>query len=160
RSQPRRGRVRVVRESAPRVIVRFGLEELPALLAPHERPFLVSTRRWESLPLPVSGRFLGVRSHAERTGVAEAVDAARRHGADVLVGLGGGSAMDTAKAVSAELELPLVNIPTTYAGAEWTAHFGLRDAQRRVKGGGTGNRTVAIVYDVSLTLGLPPDVTA
>jgi maleylacetate reductase len=124
------------------VIVRFGLAELRPLLAAYERPFLISTARWRSLELPVSGRFHGARSHAERAGVAHAVEAAR-------------SAIDTAKAVSARLELPLVAIPTTYAGAEWTPYFGMRDEERRVKDSGTGAHIVAAVYEPALTLELP-----
>jgi maleylacetate reductase len=137
------------------VIVRFGLAELRPLLAAYERPFLISTARWRSLELPVSGRFHGARSHAERAGVAHAVEAARSGDADALVALGGGSAIDTAKAVSARLELPLVAIPTTYAGAEWTPYFGMRDEERRVKDSGTGAHIVAAVYEPALTLELP-----
>ena len=87
-----------------------------------------------------------------------AIEAAR--GADGLVALGGGSAIDTAKAVSSETELPIVSIPTTYSGAEWTEGFGMRDPAAGVKRGGGGARTVAIVYDPSLTLGLPPQESA
>ena len=47
--------------------------------------------------------------------------------------LGGGSAIDLGKAVSAETGLPLVSVPTTYAGAEWTPYFGVRDRGRRIQ---------------------------
>ena len=77
--------------------------------------------------------------------------------ADLLVGAGGGNAIDTAKAVSAETGLPLLAVPTTYAGTEWTRHFGMRDEKRRKKPGGTGARTIAIVYEPRLTLDLPLD---
>jgi alcohol dehydrogenase class IV len=50
-------------------------------------------------------------------------------------------------------------VPTTYSGSEWPTYFGVRDAQRRMRGGGGGAHNEAIVYDVELTLGMPKDVT-
>jgi maleylacetate reductase len=137
------------------VIVRWGLEELTGLLRELgiERPLLVTSRRWEFVQLPVARRFLGVRSHVPADSVAAALAAAER--ADGLVPLGGGSAIDTAKAVSAETRLPVVSIPTTYSGAEWTPTFGVRDEERGVKGGGGSAIVAGIVYDPELTLTLP-----
>jgi maleylacetate reductase len=137
------------------VIVRWGLAALPDVLAEigSERPLLVSTERWRDLEVPVADRFHGVRTHAERRGVEEAT--ARAAGADALVPLGGGSAIDTAKAVSAETGLPVVSVPTTYSGAEWTTYFGVRDAERGTKGGGGGAQLAGIVYEPELTLELP-----
>lgn len=137
------------------MIVRWGLGELEPLLGELgiERALLVTSARFAALDLPVTERFAGVRGHAPVEVVAEATEAAAA--ADGLVGLGGGSAIDTAKAVSAASGLPLVAVPTTYAGSEWTGYFGLRDEARRTKTGGSGARTVAVVYEPELTLGLP-----
>ena len=137
------------------MIVRWGIDELGALLAElaSERPLLVTTQRFASLELPVERRFSGVRPHVPTETVSAATAAAAD--ADGLVALGGGSAIDTGKAVSAATGLPLVAVPTTYAGAEWTSYFGVRDAVRRVKGGGSGANTVAAVYEPLLTLDLP-----
>ena len=79
--------------------------------------------------------------------------------ADVVLALGGGSTIDTAKRVSAATALPLVCVPTTYSGAEWTSYFGVRDADRRMRGGGGGSHNEAIVYDVDLTLDLSRSVS-
>src|SRR5439155_1189406 len=61
--------------------------------------------------------------------------------------------------LSAATRLPLVSVPTTYAGAEWTPYFGIRDPDRRTRGGGSGARLAAAVYEPRLTLGLPPETT-
>jgi maleylacetate reductase len=142
------------------VIVRWGLAELPGVLdeLSISRPLLIGSERWRHVELSAHDRFYGVRAHAEIAGVK----AAREAAADVngLIALGGGSAIDTAKAVSSETGLPIVSIPTTYSGAEWTSGFGMRDLSTGRKLGGGGARTVAIVYELELTLDLPARETA
>ncbi len=141
------------------MIVRWGLAALGPLL--HEldldRPLLVTSPRFADLDLPVTDRFSGVRRHAPVDVVAAATEAAS--GADGLVAVGGGSAIDTAKAVSVAAQLPVVAVPTTYSGSEWTSYFGMRDEERGAKTGGSGARTVAVVYEPELTLDLPRDET-
>ena len=137
------------------MIVRWGLAEYPDLLAALgiREPLLVTTRRWDALELAAAGRYVGVRQHVPKETVEEATAAAA--GADGLVALGGGSAIDTAKAVSAATGLPVVSIPTTYSGAEWATGFGVRDEERGVKVSGGGARIEGVLYEPELTLGLP-----
>ena len=124
------------------MIVRWGIEELPALAGEH--PFVVASPRWRGV-LDAADRWEEVPSH--RIEVPE--------GADTIVAVGGGSAIDTAKAASAATGLPLVSVPTTYSGAEWTEFFGVRDPDRKMRGGGAGGRLQGIVYEPNLTLDLP-----
>ena len=137
------------------MIVRWGLDDLAPLLEELglERPLLVTSARFAELEAPVTDRFTGVRRHAPLEVVAAATDAASQ--ADGLVAVGGGSAIDTSKAVSAATGLPVVAVPTTYSGSEWTPYFGMRDEARRAKTGGSGASTVAVVYEPALTLDLP-----
>jgi maleylacetate reductase len=133
------------------VIVRWGLAQLPALLAEPgvRRPLLVASERWADLDLgaPVAERWTEVPSE-------KIADVAARAG-DGIIAVGGGSAIDLAKAASAEAGVPVVSIPTTYAGAEWTPFFGIRDPERRMRGGGAGARLGAVLYEPRLTLSLP-----
>jgi maleylacetate reductase len=131
------------------VNVRWGLDALPDVLA--GRPaYLLAAERWPP-PVDVVGRW----SELPTDRIAD-IDAGR---AEVLLALGGGSTIDTAKAVSARTGLPLVSVPTTYSGAEWTLYYGIRTSSRRRVGAGGGANLEAIVYDVELTLDLPRDVT-
>lgn len=132
------------------MIVRWGIGALPAVVAELgcSAPYLLATARHPDLSIQV-GRW----DELPTDDVGAIVTALGT--ADVLVPLGGGSSIDTAKAVSAETGLPVVSIPTTYSGAEWTPFFGVRDPGRRQRGGGTGAQVAGIVYDADLTLELP-----
>ena len=133
------------------MIVRWGLDELAPLLTELgiERPFLVASTRWQELDLPAGATWTEIPSH--RIVVPDGVDG--------VLAVGGGSAIDTAKAASAASGLPLVSVPTTYSGSEWTIFFGVRQPDRRMVGGGGGAVLAGIVYEPELTLELPAPVT-
>lgn len=135
------------------MIVRWGLHELPLLLEELRigKVLLIAGPRWHDLPLDLEtvATWREVPSHRIRDAAAQAL------GADGIVAVGGGSAIDLGKAVSAESGLPLVSVPTTYSGSEWTSFFGVRDPERRLHGGGAGAQSAGIVYEPELTLGLP-----
>ena len=134
------------------MIVRWSLAELPEVLAEAgiECPFVIASPRWKILDLPHVEWWAEVPSHR-----FEVPDVA-----DGILAVGGGSAIDTGKYASARSGKPVVHVPTTYSGAEWTTFYGIRSPDRVMQGGGAGALPVAIVYDVDLTLELPLDVTA
>jgi maleylacetate reductase len=133
------------------MIVRWGLAEVPAVLAELgiERPLLVAGDRWVDLELgaDVAARWTEVPS--ERIANAAALVG------DGVLAVGGGSAIDLGKAISADSGTEVVSVPTTYSGAEWTPYFGIRDPGRRMRGGGAGARLGGAVYEPKLTVSLP-----
>jgi maleylacetate reductase len=139
------------------VIVEWGLGSLAEACAAAgvSAPLLVASPRWDALDLPVEqvARWSEVPSDRLSGAVAAA------SGADGVLAVGGGSAIDLGKAISAATGLPLVSVPTTYSGAEWTSYFGVRDAERRMQGGGGGAHPTAIVYEPELALELPAETS-
>ena len=89
----------------------------------------------------------------------EARDEARRLDADCAVAIGGGSTTGLGKAIALDSGLPIVAIPTTYAGSEVTAIYGLTEGG--VKKTGRDPRVLprTVIYDPELTLTLPYAMT-
>ncbi|MGW4830126.1 maleylacetate reductase [Amycolatopsis japonica] len=105
----------------------------------------------------IATTFPGVRPHVP-VEVAERARAAAA-GADLVLCVGGGSTTGTAKAVALTTGLPIVAVPTTYAGSEVTPVWGLTEEGR--KRTGTDSRVLprTVVYDPELTLTLPVDLS-
>ncbi len=89
----------------------------------------------------------------------EACDEARRLGADCAVAIGGGSTTGLGKAIAllgdAAGGLPILAIPTTYAGSEMTPIYGLTEAGVKKTGKDLRVLPRTVIYDPELTLTLP-----
>jgi maleylacetate reductase len=103
--------------------------------------------------------FTDVVMHVPVEVAVAAVGAARDAGADSVVAIGGGSAIGTAKAVARDTHLPVVAVPTTYAGSEMTPIWGTTHAGRKTTGRDPYVLPKVVVYDPELTLTLPLDLT-
>ena len=101
----------------------------------------------------------GVHQHVPAELVEEVTAHAARVRADGVVTLGGGSATGLGKAV-ARSGLPLVAVPTTYAGSEMTPVWGVTTGRRKQTGRAPQVLPKTVVYDPELTFSLPPLVTA
>lgn len=80
-------------------------------------------------------------------------------GADSVVAIGGGSTTGLAKAIALEMSLPVLAIPTTYAGSEMTAIYGLTDAGLKRTGTDAKVLPRTVIYDPELTYSLPVAVS-
>ena len=105
--------------------------------------------------LPVAHWHDEVVMHVPVEVASRARSAAAAHEVDALVSVGGGSATGLAKAVALTTGLPIVAVPTTYAGSEATSVWGLTENARKTTGTDPRVLPRTIVYDASLMLGLP-----
>ena len=91
-------------------------------------------------------RWTRVVQHVPVALAAEATTAAAEEDVDVVVAVGGGSAIGLAKAVALGRAVRIVAVPTTYAGSEATNVWGMTDADGKRTGtdrpGAAGNGCV------------------
>jgi maleylacetate reductase len=104
----------------------------------------------------VAATFTGVRPHVPVEVAQTARDAAR--GADAILSIGGGSTTGTAKAVALTAGLPIVAVPTTYAGSEVTPVWGLTEGGVKTTGKDPRVLPKVVVYDPQLTVTLPREL--
>lgn len=106
-----------------------------------------------------AGIFSGAVMHVPIESAREARELARRLGADCAVAIGGGSTTGLGKAIALESGLPIIAIPTTYAGSEVTTVYGLTEGG--IKRTGRDSRVLprTVIYDPELTLTLPLAMT-
>lgn len=109
--------------------------------------------------LPVKLRHDEVVMHVPVEIAERARAAAQQHGVDLLLCLGGGSTTGLAKAIALTSGLPIVAVPTTYAGSEATTVWGLTDGADKRTGVDSRVLPDTIVYDAQLTLSLPVELS-
>ncbi|MDZ4720662.1 MAG: maleylacetate reductase [Roseiflexaceae bacterium] len=138
-------------------IDRMGVQRVLLLVSERERPGA------EVLTQPfgerVVGIFSAVRPHVPIEVAEQARTMARDLQADSILAIGGGSAIGTAKAIALELNLPIIAIPTTYAGSEMTPIYGLTTMQRKQTGRSLAVLPKLVLYDPELTFSLPAHIS-
>ncbi|MDB5965743.1 MAG: iron-containing alcohol dehydrogenase [Polaromonas sp.] len=85
----------------------------------------------------------------------EAREVAHRLGADCAVAIGGGSTTGLGKAIALDSGLPILAIPTTYAGSEMTPIYGITEGGTKKTGKDARVLPRTVIYDPELTLSLP-----
>lgn len=93
--------------------------------------------------------------HVPMETAREARDLARQLGADCAVAIGGGSTTGLGKAIALDSGLPILAIPTTYAGSEMTSIYGITEGGLKKTGKDARVLPRTVIYDPELTLSLP-----
>jgi maleylacetate reductase len=106
-----------------------------------------------------AGVFDRAAMHVPVEAAREARAEAQRLGADCAVAIGGGSTTGLGKAIALESGLPIVAVPTTYAGSEMTPIYGLTEGGLKKTGRDERVRPRTVIYDPELTLSLPLAMT-
>ena len=107
----------------------------------------------------IVGRISEVRPHVPIDDAEAARRLAEQGDADSVITVGGGSSTGLGKAVALERPIPILAIPTTYAGSEMTPIWGLTRGARKETGRDPSVQPRTVVYDPRLTLSLPPEIS-
>lgn len=90
----------------------------------------------------------------------QAREEAKTLGADCCVAIGGGSTTGLAKAIALTSTLPIIAIPTTYAGSEMTPIWGITEAGVKKTGRDVRVLPKTVIYDPTLTVTMPVSLSA
>jgi maleylacetate reductase len=105
-----------------------------------------------------------VQPHVQDVQVKEVLTLTAENKVGAVIGMGGGSPIGMAKAIGFQSHLPIIAIPTTYAGSEMTPVYGIthtdENPPRKVTVNDPKIAPTLVIYDPQLTLDLPPELTA
>ncbi|MEO8906917.1 MAG: iron-containing alcohol dehydrogenase, partial [Microbacteriaceae bacterium] len=95
---------------------------------------------------PIVARVSEVIQHVPVELVNQAIADATDARADVIVSIGGGSATGLAKAIALTTGLPIIAVPTTFAGSEATDVWGVTTDGRKTTGSDPRVLPAAVIY--------------
>jgi maleylacetate reductase len=107
----------------------------------------------------VAGIHAAAVMHVPAEVARRAQEEARLKQADGTVAIGGGSTIGLAKMVGLVAGMPIIAVPTTYAGSEMTPIFGLTEGAVKRTGRDLKVLPRVVVYDPLLTLDLPAKIS-
>jgi len=137
-------------------VMRLGARRALVLSTPEQlKEAEEAVRRLGSL---AAGIFPEAVMHVPIETARDARAVAKRLDADCCVAIGGGSTIGLGKAIALESGLPIVAVPTTYAGSEMTPIYGLTEDGIKKTGRDLKVLPKAVIYDPELTLTLPPAI--
>jgi alcohol dehydrogenase class IV len=140
-------------DELPREIERLGATRALVLATPEQAAQADDVAR--RLGARCAGVFAKAVMHVPIEVARAAREEAKRLDADCAVAVGGGSTTGLGKAIALESALPILAIPTTYAGSEMTPIYGITEGGAKKTGRDPRVLPKTVIYDPTLTLGLP-----
>jgi maleylacetate reductase len=137
----------------PDEVAALGLTRVLVLCSPEQE--VTGKQVAAALGERAAGVLPEARMHVPVEVARRARDLARELGADGCVAVGGGSAIGLGKAIALEHDLPMIAVPTTYAGSEMTPVWGLTEGGQKRTGRDIRVLPRSVVYDPEMTLSLP-----
>jgi maleylacetate reductase len=137
----------------PDEVQALGLTRVLVLCSPEQEE--TGQRVADALGERCAGVLAEARMHVPVEVARRARDLATELGADGCVAVGGGSAVGLGKAIALEHDLPVIAVPTTYAGSEMTPVWGLTEGGEKRTGRDLRVLPRSVLYDADLTLTLP-----
>ena len=138
-------------------IERLGRGRALLLSTPHQKSEAEALS--EKLGALSAGVFTGAVMHTPVEMTETALAAFKASGADCVVSLGGGSTIGLGKAIATRTGVDQIVIPTTYAGSEMTDILGETAGGEKTTRRDPSILPETVIYDVDLTLTLPPALT-
>ena len=142
----------------PLEVERLGCRRVLVLCTPEQRDQAAMVS--ERLGARAVGIFDQATMHTPVTVTEAALAVVREHDVDGVVSVGGGSTTGLGKAIALRTDLPQVAIPTTYAGSEMTPILGETKDGEKITQRTRKVLPETTIYDISLTLTLPPSISA
>jgi len=142
----------------PEEVERLGATRVLLLTTPQQAA--LADRAQELLGPSAVARFTGAAMHTPVEVTAQAMALVEAERVDGVVALGGGSTIGLGKAIALRTALPHLVVPTTYAGSEVTPILGQTEGGRKTTLRDLRVQPNAVLYDVDLTLTLPPAASA
>jgi maleylacetate reductase len=142
----------------PDEVERLGCKRVLVLCTPEQRDQAAMVA--ERLDGRAVGIFDQATMHTPVTVTETALAVVRERDVDGVVSVGGGSTTGLGKAIALRTDLPQVVIPTTYAGSEMTPILGETKDGEKITQRTRKVLPETTIYDVSLTLTLPPSISA
>jgi maleylacetate reductase len=143
------GKLASIREEVEAI----GASRAIVLCTPQQRAQAAAVA--ELLGSKLAGIHDGAVMHVPIESARRARALAEELGADCAVAIGGGSTIGLGKAIALEAPIPIIAIPTTYAGSEMTPIYGITENGLKRTGKDVRVLPRSVIYDPDLTMTLP-----